>query len=81
MQRPDYFQLNIACGKYYSRMELPRWAEAAHYGPIAVALRPEPGNGRSRVEPLELSQHEAFEPGAAAPGSGAGQAATPQKRQ
>ena len=34
-------QLNVAWANYYMQMDPPRWAEAAHYWSIALAIRPE----------------------------------------
>jgi serine/threonine protein kinase/Flp pilus assembly protein TadD len=39
--RPGDFRLNTTCANWYGKMDPPRWAESAHYGSIAVALRPE----------------------------------------
>jgi serine/threonine protein kinase/Tfp pilus assembly protein PilF len=50
-QRPDEFRLNVTCGLAHARMEPPRWAEAAHYRSIAVALRPK--NPHIRVDLAE----------------------------
>jgi tetratricopeptide (TPR) repeat protein len=47
--RPGDFHLNATCANWYGRMEPPRWAEAAHYGSIAVALRPENPDLRLRL--------------------------------
>ncbi|HSQ58489.1 MAG TPA: tetratricopeptide repeat protein, partial [Gemmata sp.] len=39
--RPGDFRLNTTCVNWYERMQPPKWAEAAHYWSIAVALRPD----------------------------------------
>ncbi len=54
--RPGDFRLNTTCVNWYSRMKPPRWAEAAHYASIAVALRPENSTVRLQLADALLRQ-------------------------
>jgi tetratricopeptide (TPR) repeat protein len=47
--RPGDFRLNATCALWYGWMQPPKWAEAAHYSSIAVALRPENPELRLRL--------------------------------
>jgi serine/threonine protein kinase/tetratricopeptide (TPR) repeat protein len=47
--RPGDVMLNTTCANWYGRMQPPRWAEAAHYLSIGVALRPENPGLRLRL--------------------------------
>jgi eukaryotic-like serine/threonine-protein kinase len=49
IQRPGDFQLNAACANYYMQMDPPRWAEAAHYWSVALAIRPEDAGVQERI--------------------------------
>src|SRR5262249_45167676 len=46
---PGDWRLNATCANWYGEMQPPKWAEAAHYLSIAVALRPENPGTRLRL--------------------------------
>jgi tetratricopeptide (TPR) repeat protein len=57
-QRPGDFRLNYACAIGHERMQPPRWAEAAHYYAIAVALRRDHELARGALAESLLNQGE-----------------------
>jgi eukaryotic-like serine/threonine-protein kinase len=49
IQRPEDFQLSMACANYYEMMQPPKWNEAVQYWSVALAIRPDDARARKSL--------------------------------